>query len=70
MRNSSLKTQIIYFTDGDVYNPQAWSSSEAVHDDEFICDAVTVSVTKTPAALIGALSAFIIMRGGSGGLGG
>jgi len=29
-----------------------------VHDDEFICDAITVSKTQNPAALIAAISSF------------
>jgi Zn-dependent protease with chaperone function len=70
MRNSSLKTQIIYFLRMVMfYNPVSLVEfRRLVHDDEFICDAVTVSVTKAPAALIGALSGFYYHAGGGSGV--
>ncbi len=59
-RNSNLKTQIIYLLRVLMfYNPVSLVEfRRIVHDDEFICDAITISVTKDPQALIGALSAF------------
>jgi len=41
------------------YNPVSLVEfRRVVHDDEFICDAITVSKTKNPAALIAAISCF------------
>ena len=60
MRDSSSKTQGIYLLRMLMfYNPVSLVEfRRIVHDDEFICDAITVSKTKDPAALIGAISSF------------
>jgi len=60
MRNSSSKTQFIYLLRVLMfYNPISLVEfRRIVHDDEFICDAITVSVTKNTAALIAAISSF------------
>ena len=59
-RNSNLKTQIIYLIRMVMfYNPVSLVEfRRIVHDDEFICDAITMSMTSDPQALISALSAF------------
>lgn len=59
-RSSNLKTQIIYFIRMLMfYNPVSLVEfRRIVHDDEFICDAITISKTGNPQALISALSAF------------
>jgi len=60
MRDSSSKTQLIYLLRMLMfYNPVSLVEfRRVVHDDEFICDAITVSKTKNPAALIAAISCF------------
>jgi Zn-dependent protease with chaperone function len=60
MRDSSIKTQLIYLLRILMfYNPVSLVEfRRVVHDDEFICDAITVSKTKNTEALIGAISAF------------
>lgn len=60
MRGSSIKTQIIYILRMLVfYNPVSLIEfRRLVQDDEFICDGLTVSLTKKPDALISAISAF------------
>jgi len=60
LRGSSIKTQGIYLARMLMfYNPVSLVEfRRIVHDDEFICDAVTVSKTGNPGALIEALSAF------------
>jgi Zn-dependent protease with chaperone function len=60
MRDSSTKTQLIYLLRMLMfYNPVSLIEfRRVVHDDEFICDAITVSITKNPAALIAAISSF------------
>jgi len=60
MRDSSIKTQLIYLLRILMfYNPVSLVEfRRVVHDDEFICDAITVSKTKNPAALIAAISSF------------
>ena len=60
MRDSSSKTQFIYLLRVLMfYNPISLVEfRRIVHDDEFICDAITVSVTKNTAALIAAISSF------------
>ncbi|MDP2158596.1 MAG: M56 family metallopeptidase, partial [Nitrospirota bacterium] len=59
-RSSNLKTQIIYLLRMLMfYNPVSLVEfRRIVHDDEFICDAITISMTGDPQALINALSAF------------
>jgi beta-lactamase regulating signal transducer with metallopeptidase domain len=59
-RSSNLKTQMIYlFRMLMFYNPVSLVEfRRIVHDDEFICDAITLSMTSNPQALISALSAF------------
>lgn len=59
-RSSNLKTQIIYLVRMLMfYNPVSLVEfRRIVHDDEFICDAITISMTRNPQALISALSAF------------
>jgi Zn-dependent protease with chaperone function len=59
-RNSNLKTQIIYLLRMLMfYNPVSLVEfRRIVHDDEFICDTITISMTRDPQALISALSAF------------
>ncbi|MGC2061843.1 MAG: M56 family metallopeptidase [Thermodesulfovibrionales bacterium] len=60
MRSSSLKTPLIYLLRMLMfYNPVSLVEfRRIVHDDEFICDAITISITGKPEALITALSAF------------
>lgn len=60
MRSSSLKTPFIYLLRMLMfYNPVSLVEfRRIVHDDEFICDAIAISVTQNPEALIHALSAF------------
>jgi beta-lactamase regulating signal transducer with metallopeptidase domain len=60
MRDSSIKTQLIYLLRILMfYNPVSLVEfRRVVHDDEFICDAITVSKTRNPAALIAAISSF------------
>lgn len=60
MRSSSLKTPLIYLLRMIMfYNPVSLVEfRRIVHDDEFICDAISVSLTRNPEALITALSAF------------
>lgn len=60
MRDSSIKTQLIYLLRMLMfYNPVSLVEfRRVVHDDEFICDAITVSETQNPAALIAAISSF------------
>lgn len=60
MRDSNTKTQLIYLLRILMfYNPVSLVEfRRVVHDDEFICDAITVSITKNPAALIAAISSF------------
>ncbi|MBA4372954.1 MAG: hypothetical protein C0402_08825 [Thermodesulfovibrio sp.] len=60
MRSSSLKTPLIYLLRMLMfYNPVSLVEfRRIVHDEEFICDAITVSLTGQPDALISALSAF------------
>ena len=60
MRDSSSKTQFIYLLRVLMfYNPVSLVEfRRIVHDDEFICDAVTVSTTKNTSALIAAISSF------------
>ncbi len=59
-RSSNLKTQMIYLVRMLMfYNPVSLVEfRRIVHDDEFICDAITVGMTRDPQSLIGALSAF------------
>lgn len=59
-RSSNLKTQMIYLIRMLMfYNPVSLVEfRRIVHDDEFICDAITLSMTSNPQALISALSAF------------
>ncbi len=59
-RSSNLKTQIIYLLRMLMfYNPVSLVEfRRIVHDDEFICDAITISMTGDPQALVSALSAF------------
>jgi Zn-dependent protease with chaperone function len=59
-RSSNLKTQIIYLVRMLMfYNPVSLVEfRRIVHDDEFICDAITISMTRHSQALISALSAF------------
>ena len=61
-RSSNLKTQTIYLLRMLMfYNPVSLVEfRRIVHDDEFICDAITMSVTRDPQALISALSAFYV----------
>jgi Zn-dependent protease with chaperone function len=59
-RGSNLKTQAIYLLRMLMfYNPVSLVEfRRIVHDDEFICDAITISMTGDPQALISALSTF------------
>ncbi len=59
-RDSSTKTQLIYLLRMLMfYNPVSLVEfRRIVHDDEFICDAIAVSLTRDPAALIAAISSF------------
>ncbi len=61
-RSSNLKTQTIYLLRMLMfYNPVSLVEfRRIVHDDEFICDAITMSMTRDPQALISALSAFYV----------
>ena len=71
MRDSSSKTQLIYLLRMLMfYNPVSLVEfRRVVHDDEFICDAITVSKTRNPEALIAAISSFYYHLGeGSEGL--
>lgn len=60
IRGSSIKTQIIYLLRMLMfYNPVSLIEfRRLVQDDEFICDDITVSITKKPEALIAAINAF------------
>ncbi len=60
IRGSSIKTQIIYILRMLMfYNPVSLIEfRRLVQDDEFICDDITVSLTKKPEALISAINAF------------
>ncbi|TAN38486.1 MAG: hypothetical protein EPN25_13805 [Nitrospirae bacterium] len=60
IRGSSLKTPVIYLLRMLMfYNPVSLVEfRRIVHDEEFICDAITISMTKNPTALIEALKAF------------
>lgn len=60
MRGSSIKTQIIYLLRMLMfYNPVSLIEfRRLVQDEEFICDDLTVSLTKKPDALISALMVF------------
>jgi len=62
IRRSSLKTPFIYLLRMLMfYNPVSLVEfRRIVHDDEFICDAITISITKDPEGLIGALGAFYV----------
>jgi len=59
-RSSNLKTQAIYLLRMLMfYNPVSLVEfRRIVSDVEFICDAITISMTRDPQALISALSAF------------
>lgn len=59
-KGSNIKTQIIYILRMLMfYNPVSLIEfRRLVQDDEFICDAITVSLTKKPEALISAINAF------------
>jgi Zn-dependent protease with chaperone function len=59
-RDSSTKTQLIYLLRMLMfYNPVSLVEfRRLVRDDEFICDAITVSKTENPAALAAAISSF------------
>jgi len=59
-RSSNLKTQAIYLLRMLMfYNPVSLVEfRRIVHDDEFVCDAITISATGDPQSLISALSAF------------
>ncbi|MBI5102157.1 MAG: M48 family metalloprotease [Nitrospirae bacterium] len=60
MRGSSFRTQLIYLLRMIMfYNPVSLIEfRRIVHDEEFICDGITVGLTGKPAALIKALRAF------------
>ncbi|TAL25016.1 MAG: hypothetical protein EPN94_06110 [Nitrospirae bacterium] len=60
IRGSGIKTQIIYILRMLMfYNPVSLIEfRRLVQDDEFICDGITVSLTKKPDALASAISAF------------
>ncbi len=64
MRDSNVKTQLIYlFRMLMFYNPVSMVEfRRVVHDDEFICDAITVARTGNVEALITALAAFFCRR--------
>jgi len=68
LRSSSLKTPMIYLLRMLMfYNPVSLVEfRRIVHDDEFICDAIAVSITGKPEALITALSAFYYHHDPSG----
>lgn len=60
LRDSSIKTQTIYLLRMLMfYNPVSLIEfRRLVQDDEFICDDITVSLTKKPDALVSALRVF------------
>lgn len=60
MRGSSMKTQGMYLSRMLMfYNPVSLVEfRRIVHEDEFICDAITIAKTGNPEALIRAISAF------------
>ena len=60
MRSSTLRTQLIYLLRMIMfYNVVSLVEfRRIVHDEEFICDGITVSLTGNPPALIGAIRAF------------
>jgi beta-lactamase regulating signal transducer with metallopeptidase domain len=66
LRGSSIKTQIIYILRMLMfYNPVSLIEfRRLIQDDEFICDAITVSLTKDPEALISSIKTFYFQTEG------